>query len=123
MAFATTVKTPIAYSPYSCRWVCSPCDRTDPRYSRWFEVKRRPDQEILLEEGEFQIDGPHGTRYIGVFTGRTRAIGGGRCPTVEVYDIDTVVEMVGDLPVIVGRRGQRISGGTWYTSPQAKANA
>ncbi len=39
-------------------------------------------------------------------------------PTIEVFDVDTVVAMVGDLPVIVGRRGERLKG-TWWTHSNA----
>lgn len=117
MAYATTIFTPIRRDIACSRWSCEPCDH---KQRLWWDIDVRPDHDILLEEGEFQISQrERGIRRIGVFTGRTRRIGGTPCPTLEVYDVDTVVEMVGDLPVIVGRRGERIPGGTWYTSPNA----
>lgn len=68
------------------------------------------------------LQGPHGLRRIGRFTGRRRWITSSfQAPTIEVFDIDTVVEMVGNLPVIVGRRGERIKG-TWWTNPKALAS-
>jgi hypothetical protein len=112
MAFATAVRTPIAREGFEA----IPCDREMPRC--WYSIKVRPAQEILLEDGEFMVEGSKGNRLIGRFTGRTRYIPyyKERFVTLELYDIDTVVEYVGDLPVIVGRRGERIPGGTWFTS-------
>lgn len=121
MTYATAVSTPVNRNYYGAQWSCDPCEG---ERRLWWTVEARPDHDILLEEGEFQItQRERGIRRIGVFTGRTRKIAGGGnclpCPTIEVYDVDTVVEMVGDLPVIVGRRGARIPGGTWFTHPSA----
>jgi hypothetical protein len=117
MAYATAVTTPIA-SVLSGGFTADPCGE---KRGPWWDVKVRPDQDICLEEGEFMLKGPRGLRRIARFTGRDRWITSTfRAPTLEVFDVDTVVEMVGDLPVIVGRRGEKVKG-TWYTSPKAKA--
>lgn len=119
MAYATAVTTPITARSDSFRYSASPCDNS---HKQWWDVCPRPEQDLCLEEGEFQMNGPHGLRRIGRFTGRKRWVNSNTyAPTIEVYDVDTVVEMVGDLPVIVGRRGERIKG-TWWTSPKAVAN-
>lgn len=112
MAYATATATPIAPVEGSY-WICEP---TDPSDRRAWEIKRRPDQEICLESGEFQINGPKGIRRIGRLTGRTRRIRGLDCPTINVYDIDTVVEMVGDQPILIGRAGDKLPG-TWWIYP------
>lgn len=112
MAFATATNTIIA-PVFGSYWVCEPCDPSDRR--AW-EVCRRPDQEICLESGEFQINGPNGIRRIGRLTGKTRRVRGNVCPTLKVYDVETVVEMVGDLPVIIGRAGSKLPG-TWWVFP------
>jgi len=64
------------------------------------------------------LEGPHGCRYIAKATGRTRWFGTWLVATLQVFEIDTVVEMVGELPVIVGRRGEKLPG-TWRTNLQA----
>ena len=112
MAYATATATPIAQI-YGSHWICEP---TDPSDRRAWEIRRRPDQEICLEDGEFQINGPNGIRRIGRLTGRTRRIRGINCPTINLYDIDTVVEMVGEMPVIIGRAGDKLPG-TWWIYP------
>jgi hypothetical protein len=118
MAFATAVTTPITRRLDGAKFGASPCDSESRAV---WDVMDRPDQEICLEEGEFQLTSSRGSRLIGRFTGRTRNMRGAACPTIEVFQVDTVVEMVGDLPVLVGRRGQRLEGGTWWTSPKAVA--
>lgn len=129
MAFATATASPIRRNLAGSQWTCQPCQGEQRLY---WTVEARPDQDICLEEGEFQVTcRERGIRRIGRLTGRTRKISGydftaGRMaqiafPTVELFEVDTVVEMVGELPVIVGRRGERLEGGTWYTSPNALA--
>ena len=61
------------------------------------------------------MEGPHGCRYIAKATGRTRWFGSWLAATLDVYGIDTVVEMVGEMPVIVGCRGEKLPG-TWRTN-------
>lgn len=118
MAFATAVTTPIVIRLDGCRYAASPCDKSS---KAWWEIHPRPAQDILLEEGEFMLEGPQGQRRIGRFTGRKRWVTPSfQAPTFEIFDVDTVVEMVGDLPVIVGRRGEKIKG-TWWTHPNACA--
>lgn len=118
MAYATAATTPIA-SVVDCSYTADPCDE---KRGAWWDVCRRPDQDVCLEEGEFMLKGPRGLRRIARFTGRTRRIYTGfRAPTMEVFDVSTVVEMVGELPVIVGRRGKRLPG-TWWTHPSAMAS-
>lgn len=112
MAYATATTTPISGYGFSAE----PCDGGK---GPWWDVMERPDQEICLEEGEFLLKSMKGSRLIGEFTGRKRWVNSSTyAPTINVYEVDTVVEMVGDLPVIVGRRGNRIKG-TWWTSPKA----
>lgn len=129
MAFATATATPIRRDLSGSQWTCEPCDGKQRLH---WTVEARPDHDILLEEGEFQVTcRDRGLRRIGRLTGRTRQMSAWDFqtnrmaripfPTVELFDVDTVVEMVGELPVIVGRRGERIEGGTWYTSPNALA--
>lgn len=119
MAFATATATPIAARLDGSRYTAQPCEGCT---RAWWEVQVRPEQDICLEAGEFQLSGPHGQRLIARFTGRSRWVNASTyAPTLEVYDVATVVEMVGDLPVLVGRRGERLEGGTWWTSPSALA--
>lgn len=115
MAYATSISTPVARRLDGARYGASPCDNST---KAWWDICYRPDQDICLEDGEFMLEGPRGVRRIGRFTGRTRWIGNFCAATIEVYEVDTVVEMVGDLPVIVGRRGERLKG-TWWTHPNA----
>lgn len=116
MAYATAIKTPIAHPQGCSGYGASPCDGGSK--ANW-DVLTRPEQDICLENDEFQLNGPYGQRLIARFTGRTRRVNGGRVPTLDVFDVATVVEMVGQLPVMIGRRGNRIEGGTWWTSPNA----
>ena len=130
MTFATAISSPIVSRQDGFRFTAEPCEGPTKVRKQWtgifqikvelqWEVCSRPDQEICLEEGEFQLNGPHGTRRIARLTGRKRWVNSHTyAPTIEVYDIETTVEMVGDLPVIVGRRGERLKG-TWWISPQA----
>lgn len=131
MAFATSTSTPIRRCLTGSQWPCEPCDASNKQRLYWV-VENRPDHDILLEEGEFQVTcRERGIRRIGRLTGRTRKFAAWdfakgystkvAFPTVELYDVDTVVEMVGDLPVIVGRRGERLKIGTWRVSPCALA--
>jgi hypothetical protein len=119
MAFATAAATPINARLDGARYTAQPCEG---KTRAWWEVQPRPDQDICLEGDEFQLSGPYGQRLIARFTGRSRWINSTTfAPTLEVFDVATVVEMVGELPVMVGRRGERLEGGTWWTSPQAAA--
>jgi hypothetical protein len=120
MAYATALTSPISQRKDGFRYTAEPCCDTVPKASRqWWDVCPRPEQDLCLEEGEFQLNGPHGTRRIARFTGRKRWINSKTyAPTIEVFDIATVVEMVGELPVIVGRRGERLKG-TWWVASQA----
>ena len=113
MAFATATASPIRRPEFSRQFDCFPLE---PGFRAVWTVDQRPDQEICLEEGEFQISTPNGQRLIAKLTGRTRKArrrSEGTLATCEVFRIDTVVEMVGELPVLVGRRGERVEGGTW----------
>jgi hypothetical protein len=118
MAFATATTTPVAVRLDGMRFTAQPCEG---KTRAWWEVLPRPEQDICLEDGEFQLTGPYGQRMIGRFTGRRRWVNNNTCHavTIEVFDIDTVVEMVGELPVMVGRRGERLEGGTWWTHRNA----
>lgn len=111
MTFATTTTTPIRRPEFKRQFDCFPVSEA-PLGTVW-TVDQRPDQEICLEDGEFQISTPNGQRLIARLTGRTRKPrrkSEGLLATCEVFQIDTVVEMVGELPVLVGRRGQRVEG-------------
>lgn len=112
MAFATSITTPIRRPEFKRQFDCFPV--TDAPLGTVWTADHRPDQEICLEEGEFQISTPNGQRMIARLTGRTRkprrVSQGTLLATCEVFQIDTVVEMVGDLPVLVGRRGERVEG-------------
>jgi len=68
--------------------------------------------EIKLVEPEFVIECRLGSRTIGVLTGRTRRIWGMDCPTIQRYQIDTVV-IDG---AIWGVRGEPIKG-TFAVNP------
>jgi hypothetical protein len=118
MAYATAVSSPITLRQDGFRFTAEPCSIPARQRRQWWEVCPHPEQDLCLEEGEFQLNGPHGTRRIARFTGRKRWVNKTYVPTIEVFDIATVVEMVGELPVIVGRRGERLKG-TWWISPQA----
>lgn len=119
MAYATAVFTPVASRKDGFRFTAEPCDSSSKQRRQWWEVCPRPDQDICLEDGELQLNGPHGTRRIARFTGRKRWVSPQvYSPTIEVFDVATVVEMVGEMPVIVGRRGERLKG-TWWVSPKA----
>lgn len=125
MAFATAVTTPVA-PRMAGNWGIAPCDYRNFAGHCWYEILRRPEQDICLEDGEFQVISQRGLRYIGRWTGRTRQFRSFHgcleaMPTAELYRVDTVVEYVGDLPVLVGRRGDRLDGGTWHASPEAVA--
>lgn len=113
MAFATATATPIRRPEFRRQFDCFPLEAG---YCAVWTVDQRPDQEICLEPGEFQISTPNGQRLIAKLTGRTRKArrkSEGTLATCEVFQIETVVEMVGELPVLVGRRGERVEGGTW----------
>lgn len=72
------------------------------------------DQAIRLEEGEFLVTSYLGYNTIGRMTGRTRKFFRGlACPTIERFDIDTVV-IDG---AIWGVRGDRLPG-TFATRPE-----
>ncbi len=115
MIYATAARSPIAHILGGSQFTAEPCDSPAKQRRQWWDVCERPDQDICLEDGEFQLSGPHGFRRIARFTGRMRWVNSGTCaPTIEVFDVETVVAMVGDLPVIVGCRGERIKG-TWWT--------
>lgn len=119
MAYATAVSSPITLRKDGFRFTAEPCDAPGKQRKLWWDVLPRPEQDLCLEDGEFQLNGPNGTRRIGRFTGRKRWVNSKTyAPTIEVFDVNTVVEMVGDLPVIVGRRGERLKG-TWWVAPQA----
>jgi hypothetical protein len=118
-AYATAVRSPIAHRLDGYHFTAEPCDSLARARRQWWDVCERPEQDICLEDGEFQLSGPHGCRRIARFTGRWRMVNSYRyVPTIEVFDVDTVVVMVGDLPVIVGRRGERLKG-TWWTHSNA----
>ena len=116
MAYATCAFYPISTAG---RFGAAPCDRAAFKRLHFLDIEPVCPQDLCLEEGEFVITSPKGMRYIAIATGRTRFFNGFRGPTLDVYEVDTVVEMVGDLPVIVGRRGQKLDGGTWITSEKA----
>lgn len=119
MAYATSRTSPIASRKDGFRYTAEPCTAAEKQLRQWWDVCPRPEQDLCLEEGEFQLNGPHGIRRIARFTGRKRWVNSKTyAPTIEVFDVATVVEMVGDLPVIVGRRGERLKG-TWWVVPQA----
>lgn len=119
MAYATALTSPITQRKDGFCFTAEPCGIPAGARRSWWEVCPRPEQDLCLEEGEFQLSGPYGTRRIARFTGRKRWVNSKvYAPTIEVFDVDTVVEMVGDLPVIVGRRGERLKG-TWWVAPQA----
>lgn len=119
MAYATAVSSPITLRKDGFRYTAEPCDTPAKQRKLWWDVCPRPEQDLCLEDGEFQLNGPHGCRRIARFTGRKRWVNSKvYAPTIEVFDVETTVEMVGDLPVIVGRRGERLKG-TWWVAPQA----
>ena len=120
MTYSTAVSSPIAHRTDGNRFVAQPCVPAKERSKgSWWEICERPEQDICLEDGEFQLSGPYGSRRIARFTGRRRWVDSSTyAPTVEVYDVDTVVMMVGDLPVIVGKRGERFKG-TWWVHPSS----
>ena len=112
--FATATETPVTRSGFSG----SHCDKSPDGRKRgwwgWWDILDKTPHDICLEANEFVLEGPHGARLIGIPTGRTRWFGSTLTATFNVFEIDTVVEMVGDLPVIVGRRGKKLPG-TWKT--------
>jgi hypothetical protein len=116
--FATATFSPITRNGFSA----SHCDAAPNGRKRgwwgWWDVLPVAPQDLCLEEGEFALEDARGSRLIARATGRTRWFGSHNMATLEVFDIDTVVEMVGDLPVIVGKRGNRLPG-TWKTSTLA----
>ena len=119
LPYATAVRSPIVHRLDGSHFTAEPCDSLARARRQWWDVCERPEQDICLEDGEFQLSGPHGCRRIARFTGRKRWVNSRTCaPTIEVFDVDTVVAMVGDLPVIVGRRGERLKG-TWWTHSNA----
>lgn len=73
-------------------------------------------REIRLDDGEFVVESYHGYRTIGRLTGRTRQFFGMACPTIERFEIDTVV--IDDA--IWGVRGARIAG-TYAIRPERVA--
>lgn len=110
MAFATATATPIRRPQFPRQFDCF---ALGGHFGAVWAVDQRPDQEICLEDGEFQISTPNGQRLIAKLTGRTRKArrkSEGTLATCEVFRVDTVVEMVGELPVLVGRRGERVEG-------------
>ena len=116
--YATACETPITRSGFTA----NPCDKAPDGRKRgwwgWWDILATAPHDICLEAGEFVLEGNNGVRLIGCPTGRTRWFGSTLTATFNVFEIDTVVEMVGDLPVIVGRRGNRLPG-TWKTHPNA----
>ena len=70
-------------------------------------------QEIRLDEGEFVVESHFGYRTIGRLTGRTRQFWGIACPTIERFEIETVV-IDG---AIWGVRGEAIAG-TFAVRPE-----
>ena len=116
MAYATCAFYPISTAS---RFGAAPCDRAAYKALGFLNIEPACPQDLCLEDGEFVITSLKGMRYIGKATGRTRWINGFKASTLDVFEVDTVVEMVGDLPVIVGRRGQKLEGGTWFTSEKA----
>jgi len=69
--------------------------------------------DIKLNDGEFVIQCHLGYRTIGVLTGRTRTFWGIACPTIQRFEIDTVV-IDG---AIWGVRGEAIDG-TFAVRPE-----
>ena len=113
--FVTATETPITRSGFTA----SPCDAYSGFNPKaWWDILPVAPHDICLGSEEFVIEGPHGVRMIGVPTGRTRWFGSFLTATFNVYEVDTVVEMVGELPVIVGRRGRKLPG-TWKTHMNA----
>jgi hypothetical protein len=119
MAFSTATTSPINRTG---SYTAEPCEKAPGgvRKGWWghWDVLADAPHDLCLEEGEFALEGPHGCRYIAKATGRTRWFGTWLAATLQVFEIDTVVEMVGELPVIVGRRGEKLPG-TWRTNLQA----
>jgi hypothetical protein len=70
-------------------------------------------QELRLEPGEFVLVCHNGYRTVGVLTGRTRRFWDISCPTLERYEVDTVV-IDG---AIWGVRGARLPG-TYAVRPE-----
>lgn len=119
MAYATAITTPInRFGSFTA----DPCEKAPGgRLRGWWghwQILADAPQDICLEEGEFAMEGPHGCRLIAKATGRTRWFGTWLAATLNVYEVATVVEMVGEMPVIVGRRGDKLPG-TWRTSLNA----
>lgn len=118
MAYATAANLPITREGFSASH-CDPAPNGRKRgWWGWWDILPTTPQDLCLENGEFVIKNAHGHRLIARATGRTRRFGSHLAATLEVFEVDTVVEMVGDLPVIVGRRGERLPG-TWKTATGA----
>jgi hypothetical protein len=80
---------------------------------------KTPPQYILLGENEWFCQNQRGHNYIFKLTGRTRRFKGFRVVTVEMYDIETIVNPLEDgTPALWGVRGNRLDG-VWYTNLSA----
>lgn len=97
--------------------------RTDaPNLTRQYRRVVRPESWDLLPAGWFVLECGLETRTYGHLTGRTRRQWGMDCPTIERFEIATVVR---DLKcdgnhAIYGEPGERIPG-TWAIRPDMLA--